>query len=169
MQWVCPPSRGDGFTTRSTAAEVRGSCCRQMREPVPWRDCKRLPGTAHSAARHAVRLLPWRRAFPAVGTVFAATERSTQGEAESDMSKRLHGFFIELRLIWLRARQVWRLVPAQHKWALGIATAVIAGVSVCNTALPILLGHLVDDVKAGSDQGVGQGKLFWLAGTILLM
>jgi ATP-binding cassette subfamily B protein len=85
------------------------------------------------------------------------------------MNKRLQGFLAELRLTWLRARQVWHLVPAQHKWALGIATMVIAGVSVCNTLLPILLGHLVDDVKGGSDQGIAQGTLFLMAGTILLM
>jgi ATP-binding cassette subfamily B protein len=85
------------------------------------------------------------------------------------MNKRLQGFLAELKLTWQRAGQVWRLVPAQHKWALGIVTLVIAGVSVCNTALPILLGHLVDDVKDGSEQGSARGELFRIAGTILLM
>ncbi len=84
------------------------------------------------------------------------------------MSKRLHSFLTELKRSGRRARQVWRLVPAQHKWALGVATLVIAGVSVCNTALPILLGHLVDDVKKGSDQELERSTLWALAGTILL-
>jgi ATP-binding cassette subfamily B protein len=85
------------------------------------------------------------------------------------MDKRLKGFLAELRLTWRRARQVWRLVPAQHKWALGIATMVIAGVSICNTLLPILLGHLVDDVKDGSDTGLPQGTLLRMAAGILLL
>jgi ATP-binding cassette subfamily B protein len=83
------------------------------------------------------------------------------------MSKRLQSFLAELNRSGRRARQVWRLVPARHKWPLGVATVVIAGVSVCNTALPILLGHLVD-VKKGSDETLERSSLLLVAGTILL-
>jgi ATP-binding cassette subfamily B protein len=61
------------------------------------------------------------------------------------------GLGAELRLILRRGRQVWRLIPHRHKAALGAAALVIAGVSACNTAMPLLLGRLVDGVKAGTD------------------
>ena len=63
----------------------------------------------------------------------------------------------ELRLIWRRGRQVWRLVPARHKAALGGAALLMAVTSAANTAIPVLLGRLVGrleqlkhDVGAGS-------------------
>ncbi len=59
------------------------------------------------------------------------------------------GFWHEVRLILRRARQVWHLVPRRHKWALVGALLVMAVTSACNTAIPLLLGSLVDEVKHG--------------------
>src|SRR5439155_15356043 len=42
----------------------------------------------------------------------------------------------ELRLIWRRGRQVWRLVPARHKLALAGAAVLMAVTSAANTVIP---------------------------------
>src|SRR5262249_5487421 len=84
-------------------------------------------------------------------------------------SNRLKNFTAEVKDIVRRARQVWRLVPARHKWALGIATIVIALVGFGNTTPPLLLGPLVDDVKRGSDEGLAPSALLWSAGAVLFL
>jgi ATP-binding cassette subfamily B protein len=70
------------------------------------------------------------------------------------MSRRLptKGFSGEVRLMLKRARQVWHLVPRRHKWALAGAAVVMALTSLFSTAMPLLLGRLVDDIKQGTDQ-----------------
>ena len=73
------------------------------------------------------------------------------------------GLGAEVRLILQRGRQVWRLVPPQHKWALGAAAVVIFGVSVCNVAMPLLLGRLVDGVQTGVQQGLDHSALYAIA------
>jgi ATP-binding cassette subfamily B protein len=69
----------------------------------------------------------------------------------------------ELRLIIKRGRQVWPLIPRRHKWAFGGAILVMALTSACNTAMPLLLGGLVDEVKEGSDHGVTHVALYRVA------
>ncbi|MGH7224638.1 MAG: ABC transporter transmembrane domain-containing protein, partial [Gemmataceae bacterium] len=70
------------------------------------------------------------------------------------------GIAAEIRLILRRARQVWRLVPMRHKLGLAFAAAIMAAVSLCNTALPLLLGKLVDAVKpTGGDAEHAAGYL----------
>jgi ATP-binding cassette subfamily B protein len=54
---------------------------------------------------------------------------------------------LELRLIGRRGRQVWQLVPARHKFALGCAAALMAVTSAANTTIPLLLGSLVDHLQ----------------------
>src|SRR6266851_20042 len=81
--------------------------------------------------------------------------------------RRLNGLGGELRLIAKRARQVWRLVPGRRKAALGAAAFVMALISVCNTSVPLLLGTLLDEVKNGLEQGIGQEALYRLAGWFL--
>jgi ATP-binding cassette subfamily B protein len=49
----------------------------------------------------------------------------------------------ELRRIERSGRQVWRLVPARHKTALGVASLLMALTSAASTLIPILLGGLV--------------------------
>jgi ATP-binding cassette subfamily B protein len=69
----------------------------------------------------------------------------------------------EVHLILKRARQVWRLIPCRHKWSFGVAILVMALTSACNTAMPLLLGGLVDEVKEGSDRGVTHVALYQVA------
>jgi ATP-binding cassette subfamily B protein len=82
-------------------------------------------------------------------------------------SARPKGLRRELRLILRRARQVWRLVPARHRWALGGATLVMALTSAASTAIPVLLGRLVDDVQQGTEARLSQPGLLGVAGLYL--
>ncbi|HZY83199.1 MAG TPA: ABC transporter ATP-binding protein, partial [Gemmataceae bacterium] len=78
----------------------------------------------------------------------------------------------ELRLIWRRGRQVWRLVPARHKAALGGAVLLMAVTSAANTAIPLLLGQLVgklEHLKRDVDAGSVPDTLFRVALTYLLV
>ncbi len=74
----------------------------------------------------------------------------------------------ELRLIAHRGRQVWGLVPPVQKFALISAAIVMAVTSACNTAMPLLLGHLVDAVTAVMKHYLGRNNLYVIAGWILL-
>jgi ATP-binding cassette subfamily B protein len=93
--------------------------------------------------------------------------------AHSHSSK---GFFAELRLMARRARQAWRLVPHRHKLALGGAALVMVLTSACNTALPVLIGRLIDRVNEGTSQGLSHEALYriaawflaWVGGAFLL-
>jgi ATP-binding cassette subfamily B protein len=75
----------------------------------------------------------------------------------------------ELRLLLRRARDVGRLVPRRHRWALALAAAVMALTGLCNTALPLLLGRLVDRVRAGTDAGLPHHALFSVAAWFLTL
>jgi ATP-binding cassette subfamily B protein len=77
------------------------------------------------------------------------------------------GFFHEASLIFRNGRQVWKLIPRHHKLALGAATLVMALVSVCNTAFPLLLGQLLDRVKSGFDEHLAVEHLYAIAGGFL--
>src|SRR5439155_4031700 len=59
--------------------------------------------------------------------------------------------------------QVWRLVPHRHKLAFGIAALVMALTAACNTAIPLLLGSLVDGIKTGTEQRLTADALYNLA------
>jgi ATP-binding cassette subfamily B protein len=87
---------------------------------------------------------------------------------ESTLGRVTRGFFRELRHIGIRARQVWRLVPSRHKWALAGALAIMAVTSAGNTAMPVLLGKLVDAVKHGSEEGLPPRALYRLASVFLI-
>jgi ATP-binding cassette subfamily B protein len=78
------------------------------------------------------------------------------------MSNR-YAFAAELRLIWQRSRQVWGLLAFRHKLALAGAGGVMALTSLNNTALPLLLGSLVDTIKQGTERGESAAALYWLA------
>src|SRR5580704_17775066 len=73
----------------------------------------------------------------------------------------------ELRLIAQRGRKVWGLVPGRHKLALGGAAVIMALTSASNTALPLLLGSLVDAVQVGTDQRKPRNELFEAALCVL--
>src|SRR5262249_43452462 len=86
------------------------------------------------------------------------------------------GFFAELQLMARRARQAWRLIPRRHKLALLGAALVMALTSLCNTALPVLLGRLVHRIIQGTQEGLSHPALYeiaawfllWIGGTYLL-
>src|SRR5207244_2963963 len=58
-----------------------------------------------------------------------------------------------------RGRKVWRLVSHRHKIALAGAALLMALVSACNTAIPLLLGRLVDDVQLHVQNGIDRDRL----------
>jgi ATP-binding cassette subfamily B protein len=75
-------------------------------------------------------------------------------------------FYRELRLIVRRSYQVWRLIPAKYKAALGGAAVLMAVTSAANTAIPLLLGRLVAElqsIKTRIDTGHGPDELFRIA------
>src|SRR5260370_30772470 len=53
----------------------------------------------------------------------------------------------ELRVLSRRARQVWSMVPRRFKWALGGAALLMALASACATAVPLVIGYLIDGIK----------------------
>ena len=55
--------------------------------------------------------------------------------------------WLELQTIVTRAREVWRLVPARHRWALAGGVLVMGLGSAASTAIPLLLGTLVNAVN----------------------
>jgi ATP-binding cassette subfamily B protein len=73
--------------------------------------------------------------------------------------ERSNGVGKELRLIGKRARQVWRLVPGRHRWALCGAAGLMALTSGCSTAIPLLLGRLIDQVDPLTAQAQLGGTL----------
>jgi ATP-binding cassette subfamily B protein len=75
----------------------------------------------------------------------------------------------ELRLILRRSRQVWKLVPLRHKLALGGAALLMAITSAANTAVPLLLGSLVDRIKTGSENGVPANAIYRGAAVFLAL
>ncbi len=82
-------------------------------------------------------------------------------------NKPAKGIGSEFLLICRRGRQVWGLLPTRHKLALGGAALIMACTSACNTALPLLLGRLVDGVKAGTDQGLSHVAAYRFAAEVL--
>jgi ATP-binding cassette subfamily B protein len=74
-----------------------------------------------------------------------------------------HGLGHELRLIVRRARQVWRLVPLRYKWAFAGAALLMAVTSAASTAVPLLLGTLVDRIKLGTEQQATAAALYYIA------
>src|SRR5580692_3522493 len=73
------------------------------------------------------------------------------------------GIAAEMFLMLRRAREVWRLVPRRHKCALAGAAVVMACISVCSTALALLLGQLVDGVQRDTLAGKPHETLYRLA------
>jgi len=53
----------------------------------------------------------------------------------------------ELRHIMRKARDLWKLIPRRPRWTLGSAVLLMAIAGASNTAIPLLLGRLVDSVR----------------------
>src|SRR5262245_32866852 len=94
-------------------------------------------GLARLGPSHALPVLPW--------------AQKDDGPMNSQAQSR--GLHAELRLMVERMLEVWRLVPGEHKRALGIAALLMAIVSVCNTGVALFLGWMVDGVSKGAQQG----------------
>jgi ATP-binding cassette subfamily B protein len=71
---------------------------------------------------------------------------------EAKSSNGNGGIRRELRLIFKRGRQVWRLVSRRHKVALFGAAILMAVTSLVNTSIPLFLGTLVDAVRVRTEQ-----------------
>jgi ATP-binding cassette subfamily B protein len=69
------------------------------------------------------------------------------------------GLFKDWRVILQRGGKVWSLVSRRHKLALGLATLVMSVTAVANTAIPVLLGSLVNTMQGYEPDGVGQVPL----------
>lgn len=80
-----------------------------------------------------------------------------------------HGFGAEFRLILQRGREVWNLVPRRYKFGLGGAALIMAVISAGSTAMPLLLGKLVDDVQRGVTEHLAPGTIYSAAAWILGM
>lgn len=80
------------------------------------------------------------------------------------------GIAAEMGQLLRRGREVWRLVPRRHKWALAGAAVVMACTSACGTALALFLGQLVDGVQRGTLEGQPRQTLYhraaWFLGLI---
>lgn len=69
------------------------------------------------------------------------------------------GFRHELLTLLSRAGQVWRLIPARHRWTFGAAALVMAISSACQVAIPLSLGRLIDHLQRGALQGMASAEL----------
>jgi len=86
------------------------------------------------------------------------------------MPKLISDLSAELMQMLRCARDAWRLVPFKHKQALLAAALVMALTSASSTAIPVLLGRLVDGVQQGTVAGESEAGLyrlaFWFLGLI---
>jgi ATP-binding cassette subfamily B protein len=78
-------------------------------------------------------------------------------------TQQRQSFSEELRQLRRLAVQVWKLVPRTHQWALGGAALVMAITGVSNTAIPLLLGGLVDRIEVGLRSGLSRQTLYLTA------
>jgi ATP-binding cassette subfamily B protein len=85
------------------------------------------------------------------------------------------GYFREAGRILGYARQVWRMIDRRDRIALATALALMAAISLCNTAFPLLQGRLLDGIQAAlgrqetGDQILRLAAIFlaWIAGVFL--
>ncbi|MHC5540346.1 ABC transporter transmembrane domain-containing protein [Singulisphaera rosea] len=70
-----------------------------------------------------------------------------------------NGFWREFRNIVERGLQVWKLVPWRQRFALAGAVVVMSTTSAAWTAIPLLLGALVNAVNEQSKQGLGEAAV----------
>lgn len=66
----------------------------------------------------------------------------------ADPHAKSESMIAEARVIAYRVGQMWKLIPKRQKLTLGLAGAIIFLGGAANTAIPLLLGALVDTVSA---------------------
>jgi ATP-binding cassette subfamily B protein len=79
------------------------------------------------------------------------------------MIKLPKGLVRESRAVATYAKLVWKMVPRRHRLAFGFAATLMAVTAACNTALPVLLGMLVDRINVGKEQEVASAFFYQLA------
>jgi ATP-binding cassette subfamily B protein len=79
------------------------------------------------------------------------------------------GFRAEARLIWTHARKAWQLLPKPYKWAFGVASLLMAVISVCNTLFPLFLGQLVDALTDGAEHNFARPAMHAVVMRFLLI
>ncbi len=79
------------------------------------------------------------------------------------------GFRAELRNVLAAGSQVWGLIPGRQKRALGLAALVMAITSAAGTAIPLVLGELVNAVEAAQKSALARPALFRMAATYLAL
>src|SRR5207248_11701074 len=80
---------------------------------------------------------------------------------------RFRGLFAETRLILGYGVTGWRMIPWRQKLVFGAAAGLMAAISICNIAFPILLGRLVDLAKPGGTAESNPDDLLRAAAVIL--
>jgi ATP-binding cassette subfamily B protein len=86
---------------------------------------------------------------------------------DMDAAERRRRFAQEMRLIWVRARQVWRLIPTTRKVALGGAALIMILTSAGNTAVALMMGRLVDSAQRGIQENASRTAMYWLTAQTL--
>jgi len=66
----------------------------------------------------------------------------------TDPHAKSESMIAEMRIITYRVGQMWKLIPRRQKLTLGLAGGIIFLGGAANTAIPLLLGALVDTVAA---------------------
>jgi ATP-binding cassette, subfamily B, bacterial len=94
---------------------------------------------------------------PAIGSL---SHRVTMN-GNHDLSP--HSLRHELRIIAQQGKHLWQLVPWRHRLAFAGAGLIMAITSACNIAVPVLLGQLLDKVKAGTEQAMSAMSLYRVA------
>jgi ATP-binding cassette subfamily B protein len=82
-------------------------------------------------------------------------------------STRTKSVLHELRRLVKQWVQVWGMVPRHSKAAFVGASCIMAATAACSTAIPLLLGNLVDGVKVGIGQSSPPEALYSLAARYL--
>ena len=86
-------------------------------------------------------------------------------------------FWRECAAILSRARQMWGLIPARQRWTLGGGVVLMALGGASNTAIPLLLGKLVDTASdapvrhnlRGAIRDFFTGEIFHVVGLYLAL
>jgi ATP-binding cassette subfamily B protein len=81
--------------------------------------------------------------------------------------KAEESFLGEAKLILSNARRAMHLIPGTYQLALGAAALLMALVSACNTAFPLTIGLLVDEVKTEAEQRLPSESIGHTAGLFL--
>jgi ATP-binding cassette, subfamily B, bacterial len=75
----------------------------------------------------------------------------------------------ELRLIFRQGRRVWRMVPRRHKLGFAAVSGIMAVTSACSTAVPFLVGSLLDRVKTATEEGLSGETLYGVVTIYLVL